>query len=454
MGNKTSSLNQNQNQNKNQNQKSTINEFIKHIDVIASNYILTQNFQDMTRLQNEQFCNKIIILTSKILDTKLNHLEIEILDQRTAGKTQTKKTGMVTYLHKNNIDKLDLKDKDKKKQICIGVATFYVKIAHLFSAIVKTLNPIFTYTDSYGYNNSVSLLEKHRYPKLKNFMANSKVTFNNLCSKRINVFNIMLQDNLMSIQSNLCKLNASQNIPHRKYHKQRFRSYGYAQQQDMKDIQDTNTHPRYSHNQSSYNPTLNNEIGIPELEKLYYDVFDVYSKNFTKMSDKTKERYRHDLEIYYKAFTGKNKLDKHVTSFSNIPLTNYNKSKNCRNNVFNETYVGNKKDKLFHLFGTHMSTMIHNAETNQSELIKVIDEIFIKQDKKIAINPKLNNKTLDQLIEYTREVIAKLYITCEEDFQKAVQIFEAIIEQQHARTSISREEKLQQTRKGWFSGLF
>jgi hypothetical protein len=100
-----------------------------------------------------------------------------------------------------------------------------------------------------------------------------------------------------------------------------------------------------------------------------------------------------------------------------------------------------------------MSTMIHNVETNQSELIKVIDEIFIKQDKKIVINPKLNNKTLDQLIEYTQEVIAKLYITCEEDFQKAVQIFEAIIEQQHARTSISREENLQQTRKGWFSGL-
>ena len=101
-----------------------------------------------------------------------------------------------------------------------------------------------------------------------------------------------------------------------------------------------------------------------------------------------------------------------------------------------------------------MASMEHNAEINQLELVKVINEIFIKYENKIIINPKLNNKTLDQLIEYTREVIATLYITCEYDFKKAVQIFEAIIEQQNARTSINRQENLQQKRKGWFSGLF
>ena len=52
MGNKSSSLKKNK--------KQTMDQFIKQIDIIASNYILTQNFQDMTRLQSEQFCNKII----------------------------------------------------------------------------------------------------------------------------------------------------------------------------------------------------------------------------------------------------------------------------------------------------------------------------------------------------------------------------------------------------------
>jgi len=58
------------------------------IDTIASHYILTQDFEDMTKLENKDYCNKLVILTSNIISDRLSDLEIEYLNQRT-------KAGMV-----------------------------------------------------------------------------------------------------------------------------------------------------------------------------------------------------------------------------------------------------------------------------------------------------------------------------------------------------------------------
>ena len=37
------------------------------IDFIATDYILTQNFTDMYNLTDEKYCDKLLILTSKII---------------------------------------------------------------------------------------------------------------------------------------------------------------------------------------------------------------------------------------------------------------------------------------------------------------------------------------------------------------------------------------------------
>ncbi len=52
------------------------------IDYIASNYILTQNFQDLKNLSDQQYCDKLVILTSKVIAKKLNNQEIKYLAQR------------------------------------------------------------------------------------------------------------------------------------------------------------------------------------------------------------------------------------------------------------------------------------------------------------------------------------------------------------------------------------
>ena len=69
----------------------------------------------------------------------------------------------------------------KKKRVCIGVAKFYVKIAHIFSAIIMTINPIYTYKDATGKTVKTGLLEKDKIPKNVNRTLNKL----NICDNRI-----------------------------------------------------------------------------------------------------------------------------------------------------------------------------------------------------------------------------------------------------------------------------
>ena len=65
--------------------------------------------------------------------------------------------------------------------MCDGVAKFYVKIAHLFAAISKTINPVYSYTDADGNKKQVPLLMKSSIPK--NSQLN--VIKYNLCERRL-----------------------------------------------------------------------------------------------------------------------------------------------------------------------------------------------------------------------------------------------------------------------------
>ena len=46
--------------------------------------------------------------------------------------------GNVLYLDRNDLEKLDVSNSVRKRRMCVGIAKFYIKIAHLFAAIVKT----------------------------------------------------------------------------------------------------------------------------------------------------------------------------------------------------------------------------------------------------------------------------------------------------------------------------
>jgi hypothetical protein len=142
-----------------------------------------------------------------------------------------------------------------------------------------------------------------------------------------------------------------------------------------------------------------------------------------------------------------------IKKFGDIPLRDYNKAGPCSkpNGYFRKSYKGTLKEKLFQQYAENVQTMMANTETNQKALLGIIDQLFVfikdPQDpnkKLIVINPKLDNKLLSKLVADTRNLIIKLYATCEQDFFKGLQIFEALVEKQILDASTAQIKQLQQ----------
>ena len=154
------------------------------IDYIATNFILTNNFKDFKNLTDQKYCNNLVILTSKIINHNLNYKQVEYLSQRIKkGKQVNEMTkDNIIFFEKDKLDKIDVDSNIKKKRLCLGIAKFYIKIAHIYAAIVTTVNPTYNYKNENGEVQEVDLENKIYIPKY----SNTTINRNNLCSTRIN----------------------------------------------------------------------------------------------------------------------------------------------------------------------------------------------------------------------------------------------------------------------------
>ena len=116
--------------------------FYDIIDYIATDYILTMNFKSLSKLSEKEYCDKLVVLTSDIIDRYFTETQVEFLAQRIKDgvEVNTLKKENIRFINKDNLDDLDVSNDNqksiRKKRVCIGIAKFYVKIAHIFSAIV------------------------------------------------------------------------------------------------------------------------------------------------------------------------------------------------------------------------------------------------------------------------------------------------------------------------------
>ena len=389
------------------------------IDYLAANYILTSNFQDMKNLTDPTYCKNLVILTSDVIARYLSQIELEYLKQRLEGGEEVLKMSSpekTAYFNRNALDKMDIKSDLKKKRMCISIAKYYVQIFHIFNAIAHTVNPVYTWKDKFG--STVSLDYEHRNEIPQDVQPTiSKV---NLCSTRLNALmkdkapiDVSETNQPIELKNTFCNLNA---------------------------------------NKDGSSKSLITEPGIPELEALYYDNYDYNVGKFTSMSDTMKQQYKTDLQMFHTLFTGKKDLPETITKFGHIPLRNYQAVNQCKNNgAFTKSYKGTLKEKLFKEYIENVKQMMKHTEENQNVLIGIIDQLFVfikdpqDQNKKlIVINPKLDNNLLSKLITDTRVAILKLYTTCEQDFFKGLQIFEAVVEKQIMDTSTAQINRLQQ----------
>jgi len=448
------------------------------LDILATKYILTQNFQDMKKLGDREYCNKLVILTADIIKKFLKEREITYIAQRIEDGVpiNTKKSSSVIYLstnklkkqaksssprqdnnqngsyrktiqpgahtpmdskrEKNLLSELDVQNPREKANMCKGIAKFYIKIAHLFAAILKAVNPIYKYD-----GHEMSIMNKSKIPK----GTKVKLAEVNLCNRRIKTLKSeSTEKGKIKVRVNNCQLNRK--VTTKQLH------------ENILDDLDLDYGAEIIRDK-----TLGQEIGVPELEKLYYDIYDYGTGKFNAMSKKSRNYYNQDLRIFYKTFTGKSNYSNWNASgkkkFSDIPLIAYHNTEQCKdaNSPWQQSYEGSSDNPLFVKFANNVKSMLKNTKSNQQKLLAILDKLFVwvetpshfastdssLEKKMVTINPKLNSKSLQSLVEQTRKLIINIYLQCEKEYQEGLKLFEAIVGERMLKNSIAKKEALE-----------
>ena len=403
----------------------------KTLHEIASKYILTQNSKDLFRLANPDNCKKLVVLTSKAISEHFSPRYITYLNKSIGGEKMTEEKLLFFNKDSKNIESIDKKNTNKQQQ-CIGIARYYVKIAHLFSAIALTINPIYKWNKKDSKGNDIiserdglpieqkaQLFKIDKHPDFPNLIDNSdvKISFNhNFCTKR--------HSRLVKIKKKLEKNGL------------KFIDLTPMCQTREKDITESNI------------KTLAHETGFEELEKLYQDVYNYETGEFNN-NEKSEgfKKYLEHLKILYKTFQNKTdsdydawNIDKNKRFIDVLVEYQYNKEScvgDSDSAKYQKYYEPNDDNIKFTNYIQFIKEMIDRSETSRKEIISVLYEVFklrVKDPKKpdedsdIVINPELKMVKLNEIINNVRNLIFNLYVTCEKDYKEALDRLNAIIE--------------------------
>ena len=278
------------------------------LDYIATYYIFTSNFESLKNLYNKEYCDDLVVLTADIIQRNLTYREIEYMQARISNgeiENSMQKEPMVFYSKSalaEDYNKNITTERDKSR-MCIGIAKFYIKVAHIFAAIITSVNPIYTYSEN-GVEKNVVGDGKNNIPQ----GVSVKVNRGSLCQKRLSALmdgNEYIHGSNLKIGTNLCS----------------FKPEGY----------------------------LIEEPGIPEMESLYYDEYDFIKGKFYGMSEESKKMYENDVKLFYKIFTKSLDVPNDIKKFSDIKIKNYNPV-DCDGSdaIFKRIYEGSPTETMFY----------------------------------------------------------------------------------------------------------
>lgn len=405
----------------------TQSNIVERLDDIATEYILDADFQTLSKMKDKDYCNKVTIVTKDILDKQFDHLDIEYLATRAkngwdrttsffqnpfgskktpstdaAGlgaekphdnlentlKEEKKDDNTVTFTTKENVGYVTTIDNPNKDEMCLSISSFYVKIGHIFAAIVGTIRPKYVFQNG----KEASILT----PKAElasetggDAAAVFQLAENGFCFQKIEA------------------------LKHGTY----------------KDPSVVN--PQFC-NTPSENNTAEAIPGVPEFEMLYYDETDPQGN--PTMSDKNLIAYRKDLATFYTKFTGNPSLPNDLHRFRDIPLKSPKETEErCQNNTYNQAIKpiqSSRENPLFQDYANNLREMIQVTGGLQSKLVDILNRLFTKkkEGQKITIQPKLTLADLDKMIVETRNVLLELFLRCEEYFENGVNIYKAIVD--------------------------
>jgi hypothetical protein len=321
------------------------------------------DFQSLRKLYDIEYCDKLVILTSDIIERYFTDIQITYLAENIkngssemkgeAEKINKTEKDKIIFFNKDNILKLDIKNPSKKRNVCLGIAKFYIKIAHVFATILTTINPVYIYKDEDGNTIKADIYNRNKIPK----GTDVEILKLNICDNRINALqrdsNVNFSDNLetnteINIHPKMCSFNLK---PKNEYDDDNVKNLG-------------------------------DEPGIPELMELYYDDdYDYETGKFKGMKPETQLIFNENLKSFYSVFAETNgqPMPDNIKKFSDIKLKDYDKKLNCRGKYapYNSNVRGTLEDDLFKQYAENLKQMLNKANTNQELLLDVLNKLFV-----------------------------------------------------------------------------
>ena len=162
------------------------------IEKVALDYATTLNLTNIGLLSkpSEEYkssCNNLIYVSSELLKKYLKPVEIKLLESRVKNGINVS-TNTIVSLSTEDLEKAKILSDEGITTACNTISSFYIKISHLYAAIVRVLQPQVTYTIG-SSTTTVGLLEAlNENQKLPTDIKIHDTTIS-LCSKRVAYLN-------------------------------------------------------------------------------------------------------------------------------------------------------------------------------------------------------------------------------------------------------------------------
>ena len=368
------------------------------IDDIAVHYILKQNTIDLLRLTDQEYYDNLVVLIGNVFQKRLTDMEIGSLNQRMFPETIQDVV-------------LDLMPQGKTKELMIqNISRFYVKIMMVYSAIVSTIDPQYSYEDASGEKQLFYLKDIHAYKKIPRHaqpVVHQLTNPMNLCRKRISI----LRNKIDLTDPDFITINPGEKM-------------------------------------CSADPAirLTDEIGIQELDLLYYDVFDPETNSWKSRSPEMEAKYKRDLKTFYMSFTGKADMPETIRKFKDIELFDFRSLEYCKDPLFTHDFVVSKDDELIVRYKEQVELLEEKTTHYRNLLLTNLRKLFTAKSIENTLTYSIRSTlTLQEILvieKDTRNAIIELYTQCEQYFIRALLIFEEIYDHQSKRMNESRIKNL------------
>ena len=392
-------------------------ELRKHIDAAATKVILDSNFTDLTNLANEKNCNRLVKNAAAVFQQNKDTVNLESLRQEIYNQTRSEKKidGRTNTSEKHHNKKIKTSRIQNVEKKCAQISKFYVLFAHLFACIISTMNPSFK-------------IESNKKEKTSSDTTPSL----DFCTYRLdNLVNGLNEnsDGNLRVKPNVCETNVSKsgNPMH------------FTDLPGMKALQDL---------------YANDGDELEKHAKILYTAFtgEDAPDTIRRIDEVPLKVYKDDEECRgQKGGRGEpseedakkeERRDKERREFEKNQMfyldNKKNQEENIRTGIYLNGVVGSLKERLFSEYVQHIKEMIQRAESNRSNLLEILSEMFVYRYNDdgnidgVIISPSLTYKKLQSLVVRTRRIVIKLYTDCEEDYKTGLDIFFAMVQEKIA----------------------